>query len=138
MAPILAEMQDLPSVLYVEKIEEKDNQYEISRILEGGREILHIPKKALVSCTDSDFFIPRYTSMRGIMMSKRAQIPTWEISDLGLKSENLGKKNSEIKRISMENKKQEKDSFIVKEDEPEAMVEKILEQMKNDGVKLGV
>ncbi|MHA1866356.1 MAG: electron transfer flavoprotein subunit beta/FixA family protein [Candidatus Heimdallarchaeaceae archaeon] len=137
-APMLAELLDIPSVLYVEKLEKKDNAFIVSRVLEGGKEIVQVPLgQSLFSISDSEYFIPRYTSMRGIMMSKRAQIPTWTLEDLGLSASDIGKDSSDLEVVSLENIVIEKESFIISEGEPEEMVDKLLEKMKEDGIKLG-
>ncbi|MHA1303487.1 MAG: electron transfer flavoprotein subunit beta/FixA family protein [Candidatus Heimdallarchaeaceae archaeon] len=137
VAPMLAEMLQIPSVIYAEHMEKNEEGFLVSRVLEGGKEILQIPGHALISCSDSEFFTPRYTSMRGIMMSKRAQIPTWTLDDLNLPAEEITKENSTLVHVSLENIIIEKESFILRDGEPEEMVDQLLEKLKEDGVKLG-
>ena len=138
VAAMLAEKLNLPSVLYAEEIEVKDDIFRVGHVLEGGRKIVDMPKKGLISCSDSQYFTPRYTSMRGILTAKRAEIPTWSAADLGLSAEIVGKDAASLVQISLSNIVIEKESFIINEGEPEEMVDKLLAKLKEDEVKLGV
>ncbi len=137
VAAMLAEKLNLPSVLYAEEIEVKDDVLRVGHVLEGGRKIVDMPKKGLISCSDSQHFTPRYTSMRGILTAKRAEIPTWTATDLGLAANDVGKEATSLIQVSLSNIVIEKESYIIKEGEPEEMVDKLLAKMKEDEVKLG-
>ncbi|MHA2358414.1 MAG: electron transfer flavoprotein subunit beta/FixA family protein [Candidatus Heimdallarchaeaceae archaeon] len=138
VAAMLSEKMNLPSVLYAEEIEVQENTLRIGHVLEGGRKIVDMPKNGIISCSDSQYFVPRYTSMRGILTAKRAEIPTWTAADLGLSASVVGEEAASLKHISLSNIVIEKDSFIIKEGEPEEMVDKLLSKLKEDEVKLGV
>jgi len=99
----------------------------ITHIIEGGKKIVEMPMKGVISCTDSQYFVPRYTSMRGILTAKRAVIPKWELSDIGLTTEDISKDAALIKEVSMSN-------IVI---EKEEMVEELLSKLKEDEVKLG-
>ena len=135
---MLAEKLRLPSVLYAEEMEVIENGYRVGHVLEGGRNIVEIPKKALISVSDSQYFTPRYTSMRGILTAKRAEIPIWKSEDLGLNANIVGKEAASLQTISLKNIVIDKTSYIIKEGEPEEMVENLLTKLKEDEVKLGV
>ncbi len=135
---MLAELLDIPSVLYAEEIEKTDNGFRISHVLEGGRKIVEMPMRGLISCTDSQYFVPRYTSMRGILTSKRAQIPQWSNEDLKLDEAAVSENAASLTVSSFSNIVIEKDSYILKEEEPEEMVDKLLVKLKEDNIKLGV
>jgi len=137
VSAMLAELLNLPSVLYAEEIETLDNSLKITHIIEGGKKIVEMPMKGVISCTDSQYFVPRYTSMRGILTAKRAVIPKWELSDIGLTTEDISKDAALIKEVSMSNIVIEKETYIIKEGEPEEMVEELLSKLKEDEVKLG-
>ena len=138
VAAMLAEKLRLPSVLYAEEMEVIENGYRVGHVLEGGRNIVEIPKKALISVSDSQYFTPRYTSMRGILTAKRAEIPIWKSEDLGLNANIVGKEAASLQTISLKNIVIDKTSYIIKEGEPEEMVENLLTKLKEDEVKLGV
>jgi electron transfer flavoprotein beta subunit len=128
---MLAELLDIP-------IEKTDNGFRISHVLEGGRKIVEMPMRGLISCTDSQYFVPRYTSMRGILTSKRAQIPQWSNEDLKLDEAAVSENAASLTVSSFSNIVIEKDSYILKEEEPEEMVDKLLVKLKEDNIKLGV
>ena len=135
---MLAENLNLPSVLYAEEIEIQGDKLRIGHVLEGGRKIVEMPMKGIISCSDSQFFIPRYTSMRGILTAKRAVIPTWTAADLGLSASVVGKEAASLKQVSLTNIEIEKETYIIKDGEPEEMVDNLLAKLKEDEVKLGV
>ncbi len=134
---MLAEKLGLPSVLYAEEMETIDSGFQVGHVLEGGRNIVTIPKKALISVSDSQYFTPRYTSMRGILTAKRAEIPSWTAADLGLSTGVAGKEAASLQQVSLTNIVIERESYIINEGEPEEMVDKLLAKLKEDEVKLG-
>ncbi len=134
---MLSEKLGLPSVLYAEELEVIDSGYKVGHVLEGGRKIVAMPSKGVISCSDSQYFTPRYTSMRGILTAKRAEIPKWTAADLGLSSSVVGKEAASLIEVSFSNIVLEKESYIIKEGEPEEKVENLLAKLKEDEVKLG-
>ncbi|MCE7740857.1 MAG: electron transfer flavoprotein subunit beta/FixA family protein [Candidatus Heimdallarchaeota archaeon] len=134
---MLAEKLGLPSVLYAEEIENIDGGFRVGHVLEGGRKIVEVPQKALISTSDSQYFTPRYTSMKGILNAKRAVIPTWTATDLGLSANVVGKEAASLQQVSLTNIVIEKESYIITEGEPEEMVDNLLSKLKEDEVKLG-
>lgn len=137
-AAMLAEKLDLPSVLYAEEIEIQGDKLRIGHVLEGGRKIVEMPMKGIISCSDSQFFIPRYTTMKGILNAKRAEIPLWSAADIGVSASVVGEEAASLIQVSLSNIVIEKESFIITEGEPEEQVDKLLAKMKEDGIKLGV
>ncbi|MHA1446664.1 MAG: electron transfer flavoprotein subunit beta/FixA family protein, partial [Candidatus Heimdallarchaeaceae archaeon] len=112
---MLSEKLGLPSVLYAEELEVIDSGYKVGHVLEGGRKIVAMPSKGVISCSDSQYFTPRYTSMRGILTAKRAEIPKWTAADLGLSSSVVGKEAASLIEVSFSNIVLEKESYIIKE-----------------------
>ena len=136
-AAMLGVMINKPTVIYAEEINSKDNNtFEVSHILEGGRKIVEMPKTGVISCSDSPYFSPRYTSMRGILKAKRAVIPKWNLDELGLSKDEVSKESAKLQVVSLEKIVIEKESYILKDEEPEAMVDKLLAKLKEDGIKL--
>ncbi len=135
---MLAEKLGLPSVLYAEEMETIGTGFRVGHVLEGGRKVVEVPQKTLISVSDSQYFTPRYTSMKGILNAKRAVIPTWTSKDLGLSASVVGKEAASLQQVSLSNIVIEKVSYIIKEGEPEEMVDNLLAKLKEDEVKLGV
>ena len=134
---MLAEMLNIPSVLTAEEMEMIDSGFRIGHVLEGGKKIVEVPQKALISCSDSQYFIPRYTSMKGILIAQRAVIPIWSAADLGLETSEVNMDAASLKQISLSNIVIEKETFLINEGEPEEMVDKLLAKLKEDEIKLG-
>ncbi len=134
---MLSEKLNIPSVLYAEVIETVGEVFQVGHVLEGGRKIVEMPQKGLISCSDSQFFIPRYTSMRGILTAKRAEIPTWNAADLDVNASIVGKEAASLIEISLENIIIDKETYIIKDGEPEEMVENLFAKLKEDDIKLG-
>ncbi|MHA1482298.1 MAG: electron transfer flavoprotein subunit beta/FixA family protein [Candidatus Heimdallarchaeaceae archaeon] len=134
---MLAEMLNIPSVLTAEEMEMIDSGFRIGHVLEGGKKIVEVPQKALISCSDSQYFIPRYTTMRGILAAKKAVIPIWSAADLGLETSEVNMDAASLKQISLSNIVIEKETFLINEGEPEEMVDKLLAKLKEDEIKLG-
>ena len=134
---MLSEKLNVPSVLYAEELEVVGSDFQVGHVLEGGRKIVKMPQKGVISCSDSQFFTPRYTSMRGILTAKRAEVPTWTAADLDINESIVGKEAASLLEITLENIVIEKESYIIKEGEPEEMVDNLLAKMKEDDVKLG-
>jgi electron transfer flavoprotein beta subunit len=135
---MLAEKLGLPSVMYAEEMEVLDNGFKVGHVLEGGRKIVEIPPKALISVSDSQYFTPRYTTMKGILTAKRAVIPSWTANDLGLNANVVGIEAASLQEVSLSNIVIEKESYIIQEGEPEEKVNNLLAKLKEDEVKLGV
>ena len=138
VAAMLAEKLGLPSVLYVEEMETIENGFRVEHVLEGGRKVVETPMKALFSISDSQYFTPRYTTMRGIAKAKTAIIPTWKADDLGIGASIVGREAASLQQISLSNIVIEKESYIITEGEPEEMVDNLLVKLKEDEIKLGV
>jgi electron transfer flavoprotein beta subunit len=134
---MLSEKLGLPSVLYAEELEVIDTGYKVGHVLEGGKKIVAMPKKGVISCSDSQFFTPRYTSMKGILTAKRAVIPVWNAAELGLSSNVVGEEAASLVEVSFSNIVLDKESYMITEGEPEEKVDNLLAKLKEDELKLG-
>jgi electron transfer flavoprotein beta subunit len=70
VAPMLAEMMDVPCVTVVAKLDLENGVVICHREIEGGVEVLEAPLPAVVSITKGEFQ-PRYPSLKGIMAAKK-------------------------------------------------------------------
>ncbi len=132
---MLGELLDLPTVTYVEKIELQSDKLHISRIIEGGSEILESSYPLVLSFADSDFLIPRLTPMRGILKARTTPIEVYTLEDLEIEESDTSL-HSNIKKESFENIEVVRNAYILKDDEPEKMVDALLAKLKEDGVNL--
>ena len=82
---------DWPGVLSVKKIDALDEKSAtLHRMMEDGTEVLKVTLPACVSTT-KEINEPRLPSLKGKMASKKAVIPQWKASELGLTAEEAGK-----------------------------------------------
>jgi electron transfer flavoprotein beta subunit len=70
VAPMLAEMLELPCVTVASSIEMEGEAAVCHREVEGGIEVLEVTLPAVISVTKGDFE-PRYPSLKGIMAAKK-------------------------------------------------------------------
>ena len=90
VGPELAEMLGIPFIAYVSQIEEiADGNMRVQRMVEEGHEIIESPLPAVITVA-KEINVPRLPSLRGIMKSKNAPIPVWNIEDLSVDEERVG------------------------------------------------
>ncbi|MCI0432914.1 MAG: electron transfer flavoprotein subunit beta/FixA family protein [Gemmatimonadetes bacterium] len=78
VAPMLAELLDLPCVTVAASLEVVDGALRAHREVEGGVEHVRAPVPAVVSITKGEFE-PRYPSLKGIMAAKRKPLEEKEV-----------------------------------------------------------
>jgi electron transfer flavoprotein beta subunit len=87
---MLAEYLGLPCVSNVISIEVLDDtKIKVSRLGDGGTEIVEVALPAVVTVSDS-INEPRLPQMRGIMMAKKKKIETLDLAGLGTSAEEVG------------------------------------------------
>ncbi|MDZ7374803.1 MAG: electron transfer flavoprotein subunit beta/FixA family protein [candidate division KSB1 bacterium] len=91
IAPMLAEMLEVPVVTLVSSLKLEDGSLIAERDVEGGRETLRCALPAVVSA-QKGLNEPRYPSLKGKMMAKKKEIPTVsaDVSEAKLEVLHLG------------------------------------------------
>lgn len=105
---MLAEYLGLPCVSNVVNIEVADEKtLTVSRLGDGGTEILEVALPAVITVSDS-INEPRLPAMRGIMMAKKKKIDVMDLAALGTSLEEIGgtSPNSEIVEFMETEKRQ--------------------------------
>jgi electron transfer flavoprotein beta subunit len=74
VAPMLAEMLNVPVITLVSSLRVEGGRLTAERDVEGGRETLRCPLPAVVSA-QKGLNEPRYPSLKGKMMAKKREIP---------------------------------------------------------------
>jgi electron transfer flavoprotein beta subunit len=101
VGPELAEMLDVPFIAYVSQIEEiKDGYLRVRRMVEEGHEIIETTLPAVITVV-KEINVPRLPSLRGIMRSKSATIPTWSVTELGVDPSMVGLAGSSTQVIKV-------------------------------------
>jgi electron transfer flavoprotein beta subunit len=101
VGPEIAEMLEVPFVAYVSKIEEiKEGYLRVLRMVEEGHELIETTLPAIITVS-KEINVPRLPSLRGIMKSKSAKIPTWGIGELGVDKDMVGLAGSSTQVIKI-------------------------------------
>ncbi len=95
----LAELQGLPYHGYTAWLEVAAGQITSHRSTADGYDVVASGLPAVVSVTKA-INEPRYPSMRGIMQSKRADVVTWSLADLGLDAALAGSMGARTRVLS--------------------------------------
>lgn len=101
VGPELAEMLEIPFIAYVSKIEEiADGRMLLQRMVEEGHEVIETPLPAVITVV-KEINAPRLPSLRGIVKSKSATVPVWNVQQLGADPAMVGLSGSATKVIKV-------------------------------------
>jgi electron transfer flavoprotein beta subunit len=101
VGPEMSEMLGLPFIAYISQIEEISNsQIRVKRMIDEGHEVILSPLPLVITVT-KEINVPRLPSLRGIMKSKSAKIPTWTNQDLDIDPNKVGLAGSYTKVIKI-------------------------------------
>ena len=92
----LAEVLNIPSVSSVIKLEVEGTQATATKEIDGGTKVVEVSLPAVITTTKG-LNEPRYPSVAGIMKSKKKELKTVTLADLGLTAEDLAPKMNVIK-----------------------------------------
>lgn len=131
VGPEMAEMLGFPFIAYVGRIEEAaGGQIRLQRMIDEGYEVIQSPLPAVITVT-KEINIPRLPSLRGIMKSKSASIPTWTVKDLGLDPNNVGLAGSYTRVVKIFTPRREKKAEMLP-GEVEAQVSCLIGKLKEN------
>jgi electron transfer flavoprotein beta subunit len=101
VGPEMAEMLSLPFVAYISQIEEiTGGKMRVRRMTEEGCEVLETTLPAVITVV-KEINKPRLPSLRGVMRSKSAAIPTWGAAELGAEKDKIGLNGSRTRVIKV-------------------------------------
>ena len=133
VGPGIAEFLKIPQAMFVTKVLEiNDDTIHVRRVLEDGYEDVELPLPATISIVKGTTD-PRLPSLRGMMKSKRATIPTISFDDLDLKAEEIGLTGSPTRVVKIFSPEQRTDG-VKWEDEATEMAQKLVTNLHNDGI----
>ena len=90
VGPQTARRLGIPSVTYVQKIREIDEgSLVVERQMEEGFEVVRINTPCLLTAV-KELNVPRYSSVRSIVLAGRKEIGIWDEGDVGIQAENCG------------------------------------------------
>ncbi|MCY3541795.1 MAG: electron transfer flavoprotein subunit beta/FixA family protein [Gammaproteobacteria bacterium] len=80
---MFAALTDLPQATFASNLSVSDSLATVVREVDGGLQTLQVPLP-MVLTTDLRLNVPRFASLKNIMMSKRKQIDVISVADLGV------------------------------------------------------
>jgi electron transfer flavoprotein beta subunit len=86
----LAEELGIGYVGYVTRIEVRDGQIVVRRVVEDGYELIEAKVPFLAAISSDETNTARYAKLRDIMTAAKKVIPVWKAADLGLDPERIG------------------------------------------------
>ncbi|MCM8814850.1 MAG: electron transfer flavoprotein subunit beta/FixA family protein [Candidatus Omnitrophica bacterium] len=133
VGPELAEHLEIPVITYVSKIINiADNRIECVRLLEDHYETLTSFLPVVITVI-KEINEPRLPSLKGMLKSKKTQIPVWTKNDIGGDELQFGQDGSPTKVVEIWRPEIKKEGKIVK-GEPEELAETIYQELKKLGV----
>ena len=87
----MAEELGIGCVTFVSRIEAKDGQVVLRRVVEDGYELIEAKTPVLVSIISDETNTPRYPKLKDIMAAGKKTIPTWKAPDLALDPDRVGR-----------------------------------------------
>ncbi|KAB2960628.1 MAG: electron transfer flavoprotein subunit beta/FixA family protein [Candidatus Methylomirabilis oxygeniifera] len=86
----LAEELGMGYVGFVTRIEMRDEQVVVRRVVEDGYELIEAKTPFLAAISSDETNTARYAKLRDIMTAAKKIIPVWKAADLGLDPERIG------------------------------------------------
>jgi electron transfer flavoprotein beta subunit len=125
----IAERLGLPAVSPVKAIVEiAEGAVVVERIAEDGTQRVSVRLPALIGVS-SETNEPRYPAMKGVMAARRAQIPTWSRTDLG-----LGEVATRVELRRLYREQREARAELVSGDSPKAVGVRLAETLHAAGL----
>jgi len=133
VGPGIAEFLGWPQAIFVRSIRDfHDKEIEVERITETGYEIVKLGFPAVLSVIKLPKD-PRLPSLRGMMKSKKAEIPVFSMADLDVEERNLGLSGSPT-RVMKIFTPPKRESGEIWEGEPADLAGKLADVIKERGL----
>ncbi len=133
VGPGIAAHLDIPQIAFVKNIREITPQKLVAeRMTEEGYEVVESPLPALLTVVKG-INDPRMPSLRGVMMSKKAQVPVWGAAELEVDPDHVGLKGSPtwVDKIFSPPPRSGGKRY---EGEPDQVVEAFIRQVQQEGL----
>ena len=135
VGPRLAELLDLPQVMYAKHLELVDGRLRVERDLEDVDEVVEVGLPSVVSVV-REINEPRIPSLINIMKAKRKPMVEWDAAALGLSPGEV-KAASAVEVLKVEAPLVERKRIIIKAETVEEAAEKLAEAILAEGVLEG-
>ncbi|MCL5958201.1 MAG: electron transfer flavoprotein subunit beta, partial [Chloroflexi bacterium] len=121
VAPKVAALLNLPLHSYSSKVEIGDGEVKSNRQTDKGYDVVGSGLPAVISVLKG-INEPRYPSLKGIMMAKRAEITVWSLADIDGDASRVGREGAREKVLGFTQTKGRQKGQMVKDDGTAATV----------------
>ena len=130
VGPQLAEQLGVPFVSYVSKIEEiREGCMQMQRMVEEGHQVIEMPLPGAITVV-KEINVPRLPPLRGLMLSKKAEIPVWDAQELGVDVDKVGLSGSPTQVTRFSTLQRRASSSELLQGSPESQVEQLVEKLQ--------
>jgi len=134
VGPGIAAHLDLPQATYVRRIDTIHldaipNIMVVERLLEEGYELIELQLPVLITVV-KEINEPRLPSLRGKMSARKAEIPVWGNSDLGIDSNQIGLNGSPTQVVKIFTPPPKEGGKIL-EGDPEEVSSQLVKELKD-------
>lgn len=127
----VAQNLDIPQATFIEHVEYKDGHVIAKRIIEGGYQVLKLPKPCTLSLTPTGI-PPRRPSLVGAVKAKNTEVKILSVEDINLSDEKIGLSGSPTIVAKVVNIKSERAPVIMsKGDSVSLQVESLITNIKS-------
>jgi len=127
----VAQNLDIPQATFIEHVEYKDGHVIARRIIEGGYQVLKLPKPCTLSLTPTGI-PPRRPSLVGAVKAKNTEVKILSVEDINLSDKKIGLSGSPTIVAKVVNIKSERAPVIMsKGDSISSQVENLITNMKS-------
>ncbi len=131
--PETASLLGIPSLTNVKSLSLENGKWIAVRELEYGEEEVEITPPFVASISPTAFNYLRPPSLKRLIEAKNKEPVVWNADELNLESQKLGLAGSPTQVVDVAEKKIEAKGVIL-EDEPEELVKKLIEILKDKGL----
>jgi len=132
VGPRLAELLDLPQVMYAKHLELVDGRLRAVRELEDVDEVVEVGLPSVVSVV-REINEPRIPSLMNIMRAKRKPVEEWNAATLGLSADEV-RAGSSVEVLDVITPLVERKRVVIEAESVEEAAEKLAEAIMSEGV----
>lgn len=130
VGPQLAEQLGIPFAAYVSSIEEiREGYIRVQCMVDAGHQKTEMPLPAIITVV-KEINVPRLPSLRGLMKSKKADIPVWTAQELSVDMNKIGVSGSPTRIKSYFLPKRTSGGELL-QGEPESQVDQLVGKLRD-------
>jgi len=131
MAAQLSVLSSLPFASAVNSGEVGDGSVRVTRLIEGGTEVLELKLPAILSA-EKGLNEPRYATLKGIMMAKKKPINDLSLADLGVDPASVGEGARRVTVEALSPPPSRKAGQVIKDVPPDEAAKKLLTLLREE------